>query len=252
MNIIKAIVIACIGACLGFGLGSIPVLNENLHWNFFIIIPVSGLILGAMTAYLMYKLGKLVQLKFSVIVIVILTVGAVIGMYLVDYGIFRTGVDGLVIKDLMSFSQYLEVMRLEMGFSYYANLIGAGLGAFFTLFGMQDDELFCDDCNKHLIATQKAEEIVAEASEENLLTLREGFEGAVNDQSIEAVKAQFGVLQNQFRNGTVSKNVPQVQLLMAVHNCPTCSLKKGQLKYSALGDNGWEELDDLRLVVEER
>ncbi len=44
--IFKLIPTIIITLFLGVGLGYIPVINQHLHWNFWFIIPVSGLIFG--------------------------------------------------------------------------------------------------------------------------------------------------------------------------------------------------------------
>ena len=49
----------------GVGIGCIPVVNENLHWNIWFVVPISGFVLGLGFGWLQFgvawKLGTSVR-----------------------------------------------------------------------------------------------------------------------------------------------------------------------------------------------
>jgi hypothetical protein len=88
MKIIPAIRISL---AFGFVLGSIPVVNEHLHWNLWFIIPVSGMLFGMATGFLQFwSCYALNQQITRAHLLGILPLAGLLGYALVDYGTFLT------------------------------------------------------------------------------------------------------------------------------------------------------------------
>src|SRR5882762_3045231 len=85
MKLIPAILISL---AFGFALGSIPVVNEHLHWNFWFIIPVSGLLFGMAAGFLQFWSCYALNQKVSGANMFILALAGLVGYVFVDYGIF--------------------------------------------------------------------------------------------------------------------------------------------------------------------
>lgn len=41
------LIVAALTVALGVGLGCVPFINEYLHWSILVIVPISGLLIGA-------------------------------------------------------------------------------------------------------------------------------------------------------------------------------------------------------------
>ena len=116
---IKLIPAILVSFVLGFGLGSIPGLNEHLHWNLWFVIPISGLLFGMLTGWLQFGTCYLLEHRVGGSTLLILPVAAAIGYVFVDYGIyFSTSIHLKDVKgvpegdyklsDLMSFWDYMS------------------------------------------------------------------------------------------------------------------------------------------------
>lgn len=174
-------ILACL--LLGFILGVVPFVSENLHWNLYYFIPVSGLILGAglggLCFWICFKLNERVRTSS----IIILAVAAVAGYVAVDYGTYQSryvavkDVEALPdgdyrISELMTFGQYmrwiLEASSISTGrsdevqlgavgttVSFIADLIGALAGSAFTLFSCSRKYPYCENCLRFMKREKK-------------------------------------------------------------------------------------------------
>jgi hypothetical protein len=169
----------------GFVLGSIPGLNENLHWNLWYIVPISGLLFGCAMGGLQFAYCFRVNQRIKGGVIVCLVIAALLGYGAVDYGIYRsitTIVEGheeiidgeYKLSELISFWQYMKINlggttvksntgeTIEMGstgatISYIADLIGAAAGGFCILLVCRDKYPFCANCERYKRREKKYE-----------------------------------------------------------------------------------------------
>ena len=127
MKLIPAILISL---AVGFGLGSIPVVNQHLHWNLWFIIPASGLLFGMGVGFLQFWSCYALNQKVSGLRFIVLALAGLVGYFLVDYGIFLSttihlkDVKGLPegdykLSDLMSFANY---MAWRLGSSRHSKL----------------------------------------------------------------------------------------------------------------------------------
>jgi hypothetical protein len=161
----------------GFVLGSIPGLNENLHWNLWYVVPISGLLFGCAMGGLQFWYCFKVNQRIKGGVIACLVIAALLGYGAVDYGIYRSitvTVEGheeipdgeYKFSELMTFWQYMKVNlggttvesstgeKIEMGstgatISYIADLIGAAVGGFCILLVCRDKYPFCEKCDRY-------------------------------------------------------------------------------------------------------
>lgn len=172
---IKLIPAILVSLVLGFGLGSIPGLNEHLHWNLWFIIPISGLLLGMLTGWAQFGACYFLDQKVNRSTLLVLSVAAMIGYALVDYGIYLSttvhlkDVQGVPegdykLSDLVSFWDYMSwrlgsstissrygTKLFQMGaagttLSYIVDLGGALAGALGVLFACTDRYPYCDRC----------------------------------------------------------------------------------------------------------
>ncbi len=104
---------------IGFGLGSIPVINQYLHWNIWIIVPVSGLGLGAGLAWIQFFACYLLNQRADSWRIIVLALAASTSYLAIDFGIYHAtsipvqGVEGVPdgnyrLAELISFPRYMQ------------------------------------------------------------------------------------------------------------------------------------------------
>jgi hypothetical protein len=129
----KLIVPIVVSLLIGFGLGSIPFLNQYLHWNLWFIIPVSGLALGMGLGWTQFFGCYLLNQRLNGWRIVVLALAASASYLAIDFGIYRStsipvnGVNGMPggsyrLAELVSFPQY---MRWRLGSSSVTTSQGA-------------------------------------------------------------------------------------------------------------------------------
>src|SRR5215813_76690 len=85
---IKLMPAVLVSLVLGIGLGSIPGLNEHLHWNLWFVIPISGLLFGMLTGWIQFGTCYLLNRKIERSTLLLLPVAAAIGYASVDYSIY--------------------------------------------------------------------------------------------------------------------------------------------------------------------
>ena len=74
------------GLLAGFGLGSIPGLNQYLHWNVWFIIPISGLALGMALGWGQFHICYLLHQFADGWRIIVLALAASAAYVAVDFG----------------------------------------------------------------------------------------------------------------------------------------------------------------------
>jgi hypothetical protein len=177
------IVSSLVAIALGMAVGCVPILNQHLHWNFWIIVPLSGMIFGLIFASMQFAAGRLLQIHITIRQARLLSIGIVLAYFTTDIGIYLSAAipisnhdslpDGLYpIRDLVSFLGYMSIRlgsasmhslnfgTLRFGETgtivhYLFDLLGAGLGAFFTFQPLISDAAFCKKCARYMKATQR-------------------------------------------------------------------------------------------------
>src|SRR5438105_1591273 len=116
MKLIFALLAAVL---IGFGLGSIPKVNEHLHWNLWCFIPVSGLMLGMGLAWMQFYCCYVLNQPINGWRTVVLALAACVSYVAVDYGIYHSttipvkDVVGIPdgdyrLSEVVSFPQYMQ------------------------------------------------------------------------------------------------------------------------------------------------
>ncbi|HUT30708.1 MAG TPA: hypothetical protein VMX13_13015 [Sedimentisphaerales bacterium] len=175
---IKLIPSIVVGLAIGFGLGCLPVVNEYLHWNLWYIVPISGLILGVLIAWIQFAICYRINQKVAGASLVVLAVAVMVAYAAVDYGIYFTmkftisGVQGVPdgeyrLRELMTFTQFMklklqgsavsdgpgdvgtEIGATGMTISYIADLLGGLLGAGGMLYYCSEKRPYCNRCGKY-------------------------------------------------------------------------------------------------------
>ena len=115
----KLIAPIAVSLLIGFGLRSIPGLNQHLHWNLWFIIPMSGLVLGMGLGWVQFFCCYVLNQRVSGWPIVVLALAASASYLAIDFGIYRAtsvpvnGVEGIPdgtyrLAELVSFPQYMQ------------------------------------------------------------------------------------------------------------------------------------------------
>lgn len=268
-KIIPAI-LACI--FLGFILGIIPFVSENLHWNLYYFIPVSGLILGAglggLSFWICFKLNERVLTSS----IVILAVAAAAGYAAVDYGTYHSmsitvkDVEALPdgeyrISELMSFGNYMRwrleastistgsSREMELGavsttVSFIADLIGAIVGSAFTLFACSRKYPYCETCLRFMKREKKYRAIFKydESTAEEIFSTIQNLKDNSDYNGILSYAQQLSE-SYPGKKGDIMINFDQ-------RHCPVCR------RATVLGTaqkrvrNGWKEIDGFRFCLD--
>ena len=74
----------------GFGVGCVPVLNEHLHWNVWVVIPISGLFLGAGLAWLQFWALSLLGIPLTRALQIAACASIVVGYFATNFGAYYT------------------------------------------------------------------------------------------------------------------------------------------------------------------
>jgi hypothetical protein len=165
------IVSALVSIVAGVVLGTIPFVNHYLHWNMWVIIPISGLILGAGFGWLQFQIAKVLSSPIGVGAGIFLTLVGGLSYLATDAGIWLTTsveVDKgqtVALRDAVSFGEY-EAMRfqhssistrgrkVEMGttgtiITFVVDELGAMAGAAALLFGLASSASYCRRCSRY-------------------------------------------------------------------------------------------------------
>jgi len=202
----KALLLIAVSLAAGYGLGATPVVNENLHWNLWFIVPVSGLILGLLLGWLNFKGAYMLNLNVNGGTAWLLGLGAAGAYLMTEFGIYNTlmipvaGVEGLVdgeykLSALFTFQDYIAITLessaydgkggTEFEIGGWATELTYGvdiLACFFAAFGTQRLQVakypFCERCERYKMRDTVFEALMpsgdaAQQAFENLMRLLE-------------------------------------------------------------------------------
>ena len=171
----KSLLLAAVTILVGFGLGATPVLSENLHWNLWVIIPVSGLILGMALGWLQFLGAYVMNLRIQGGAGWMLATAAAAAYFATEVGIYTTmtvpvaGVAGLPdgdygLSQLMTFREYLAMTlqsssyegkaSIEYGgiatkLTYFIDIVACFATAFLTQSIASSNYPYCGQCNRY-------------------------------------------------------------------------------------------------------
>lgn len=264
----KTIVVFPVSLLVGFILGSIPWLNEHLHWNLWFVIPVSGLLFGMLVGWLGFELCYLLHAKVAAAGIALLAVSAVLGYIAVDVGIYFQqsvaveGIEGIpdgeyTFSELMSLGQYFQ-MRLgsseittrggfnvvEFGatgtiVSFVVDMLGAMAGAAGVAFGLAELRPYCNRCGRFKRRTRKLRlmlqnNVQASEVQTNLkqFVRANDYPGMV--AYIRQISPQFGGSNGKFR------------IDIDQRHCPACREATLIGRVYRLDKGSWSEIESQR------
>ncbi len=174
----KLIIPALIALVLGVVLGAIPFINQHLHWNFFVIVPISGLILGACFGWIQFQVARLLHARIGVVGGAFLTLCSAVAYEATDVGIWATSsvtVEGgeIALRDSVTLPEFLGARlshssisargkSLEVGstatlLSFGVDMLGALLGGAAMVFGMSSGAAYCERCSRYRKDLNKVE-----------------------------------------------------------------------------------------------
>jgi hypothetical protein len=172
---------AAAALALGVGVGMIPFVNQHLHWSIWLVVPVSGLILGAGLGWVQFQLLRLTDARLTARGVLVVAVAATAGYVATDVGVYLTlsvaDATGRVIplREAVGFGEYMSfrlsgttVSRVggagsfDMGragttITFLVDLVGAFVGAAGAALSVADGSPYCDRCRRYQAAGTKAE-----------------------------------------------------------------------------------------------
>lgn len=232
---IKMVPSVIVSIFFGFLLGSIPFLNEYLHWNIWYIIPISGFIFGALVGFLQFWMCFPVNQKAIGWSMFIFSCVGVVSYIAVDYGIYKS----LDIE--MPFMEAFRIAFKSFGdkLSYFVDLLGAFIGNLGCLYVWTEKYPFCDQCKIYKKRESKYEILILET--EALLSdiLRRINEYIIQDNLSELISyiKELDVFHN---NATANKRI-----IVDHRYCPKCNAVTIIGTVSKREDNDWSEVDNL-------
>lgn len=169
----RLVVSALMSVLLGLGLGATPFLSEHLHWNFWLVVPVSGLILGMAFGGLQFVVARALQARITPGAGAALALVGALAYASTDVGIwFTSSVEGprgetVALREVLPLSDYMAARlsassitshrhggALEMGqtatvVSYLADELGALLGCGGALIALASSAAYCVSCSRY-------------------------------------------------------------------------------------------------------
>lgn len=167
----KLIVSALVSLLSGVLLGAIPFVNRHLHWNFFVIVPVSGLVLGACFGWLQYLTARLLHARIATLGGIFLTLVGAVSYLATDVGIWATTSvptpDGQAVplREVASLEEFIgerlshssistrgrtvEVGSIATMLTFAADELGALLGTAALVFGLASSAAYCLRCSRY-------------------------------------------------------------------------------------------------------
>jgi hypothetical protein len=169
----KLVVSALLSVLVGVGIGAIPFVNEHLHWNFWLVVPFSGLILGMGFGGLQFGAARLLHARITGKAGAVLALVGALAYGATDAGIWlSTSVDGpggaqIPLSEIMPLSDYMAARLsassitshrggkgLEMGqtatiVTYVVDELGAFVGCGATLLALASSAAYCVACSRY-------------------------------------------------------------------------------------------------------
>lgn len=155
---------------IGLLTGMVPYVNEHLHWNIWVVLPITGILLGAGMAYVQFEVGKALNLRFDRSVMLKLVCCCVLGYLATDIGCWLTiNVDGEPVRSYLTLFEYFKhrVFRSGLGplkigttlsfLSFAADYVGLVIGSGGILFLMAEENPYCGACKRYLVLDQKVD-----------------------------------------------------------------------------------------------
>jgi len=251
MAFISALPAMLISVGLGFVLGCIPFVQNWLHWNFWFVIPISGLVYGLIVGYSSFKLLHILNCRASGAVILILVISAAAGFAAIDLGRYLTyvvdGRNGQVVRiaAVMSFFEFLgpQFKNFWHSLSYVVDLLGAMAAAFGAILVGADDNPYCARCNRY--KSKETEFEVLLDGEEIANKLFAEITVLIEDGDYPAFRDFCVALQEQ---GNPAAGV--VKVTFDERKCAACEARTMFGVFEFVDDEGdWSENSDFKFTM---
>lgn len=177
-----ALVALLMPVAAGFGLGCVPFLNEHLHWNVWVVVPISGLFIGAGLAWIAFWAHAFLGVAMTPALRIAACASVVVGYFATNFGAYYTtpiavhGVQGIAdgeytLSQLVPLGEFLKMVfgestigrgsaSLHFGaaatvVSSLVDLAGAGLAGFGVLRSLEFVHPLCRGCSRLMKLVRK-------------------------------------------------------------------------------------------------
>lgn len=256
----------------GYCIGATPGLNENLHWNLWFIIPVSGVILGMAVGFLQFYTAYAVNLKISSGSAWMFAAAAAFAYLATEFGIYNSmmlpvdGVDGMpsgeyALSALFTFGDYIALTLSSTSYegqgsadyeyggaatklTYAVDVIACFGAAYMTRAALVQKYPYCERCGlyKKRDSRFEAKMPTGDAAATSFDTLLQLLEKRNYGNIVSFLKELAG---QSDKDGDVMITADQ-------RFCPTC--KEASIIGRVFKNNGrdWDEVDDLAFRFDSR
>jgi hypothetical protein len=263
----------------GIVMGTVPIIKDNLHWNFFFVIPISGLILGAAFGWTQFQISRLSGARVGGMAAVILALTCTVGYLATDLGqywsmaaIVETGEgvgEGVEVaqeivplSELMTFQEFLrskletssidmrpgssmdatvEVGSTAATVSFFADLLGSWLGALGALILGAEGAPYCRRCRRYKkgVATNEVP-----LDDETAVETVDRLQDSVQSGGYEAVVSLLNEVAKRPRPAEANIKISTDERV-----CPSCNEATMVCRVMRLeGVDGWNEALSLEVT----
>lgn len=252
----------------GIGLGSVPGLNENLHLNFWFVIPVSGGIVGGLLGLGQFGVMRAFGRPVHGAAIGLLALSCAVGYASTEVGIYHsTSLDiedengemhfGVPLAELVTFREYIDVtlssssyessrssMTVEYGrtgtmLTWGVDLLGSFIVALGALMMMSGKTPFCHRCD---VYKRKNQKILMVFDAEKAIEVLEPIHASTAECDYPGLIA---ILTEAAKNEPPAKSEQAVKIHADERVCPGCNEATLLGTVEQQGNNGWQEANDL-------
>ena len=228
-------------------------------FTFFFILPVGAIFAGIMAAS-GYYFGAITFHQKPAGGVALNMVIAAIGAYLLAHYIPYNAliVEGIQIKDKVSFFQYLDV-RIQHTTLSYKGRAGGELGGIFGylyallqltgfslgglgVFGFLHALPYCKKCSEYLKKINTQDRYTSEG--EPLFENVEHFAKLLNEH-----KYRQAIKNHADRMGVANSKGHHLRTRITIHKCQTCTINHLDFEIARLGENGWQDIPQSQIKL---
>ena len=171
MSFFKLILAAIVSLVAGVALGATPYLNEYLHLNVWVFVPVGGLVLGALFGLIQFGVARALHAKIGFVGGLFLTVCGALAYVATDAGIWLTdsiqndAAQSVAVRDVIALPDFVAMRLTRSSISarghtiqlgetativtFVVDELGALLGTSALLFALALDAAYCARCSRY-------------------------------------------------------------------------------------------------------
>jgi hypothetical protein len=255
----------------GVFLGSIPVINQYLHWNIWFIIPATGLLFGLVIGAIQFGTCFFLSQSIKGASFFVIIVSAIFAYFSVDYGFYLSTkipianisekLDGLYrLKDITTFTNFLKarlgtstimfrgsdfplfsIGGIGTKISYFIDYVGVLFGAFVSIKFFYEKYPYCENCSKFKKRDKKYNLLLNSSGkvfDELLINIMD----MITKLSYEDLAVSLGNLQAEYNaNGKMKITIDQ-------RVCPICKDASIVGRVYKKDAYSWECVDNLSFV----